>query len=174
VANQVGGYAPLFSGVATALALALGIAAQPLAVWLDHRGSARATLIAMVTVIAGLLLGALAVYQNSAALVLAAVALLGAGYGLTLASGLTEIERLAPSRALSSAAAVYHGATGIGLLTPLVLVITAGAAPYPALLVGLAVVGMLCLAITARHSRRHLPEPVRRDPLSERMDSMAE
>jgi MFS family permease len=174
VANQVRGYAPLFSGLATALAVAMGIAAQPLAVWLDHSGSARATLVGMVTVIAGLLLGALAVYQNSAALVLAAASLLGAGYGLTLASGLNEIERLAPSRALSSAASVYHGASSIGLLTPLVLAIAAGAAPYPALLVGLALVGMLCLAITARHSRRHLPEPVRRHSLPERMDSMAE
>jgi MFS family permease len=171
VANQVPGFAPLFSGLVTALALALSIAAQRLAVWLDHSGSARATLIAMVTVIVGLLLGALAVYQNSAALVLAAAALLGAGYGLTLASGLNEIERLAPTRALSSAASVYHGATSIGLLTPLVLAIAAGSAPYPALLVALAVVGMLCLAITARHSRRHLPEPVRRHPIPERLGS---
>jgi hypothetical protein len=157
VADRVPGYAPLFSGVVTALTFAVGIVVQPLAGWLDHTGSARATLAAMTTVIAGLLVGAFAAFGNSLAAVLAAAVLLGAGYGLTLAAGLKEIERLAPPPELRSAASLYQGATYSGFPTPLLLAFTAGAAPYPALLAALAAIGVLSLAITARHSRRHLP-----------------
>ncbi|MFD7776400.1 MFS transporter [Streptomyces sp. NPDC059753] len=159
VANRVPGYAPLFSGLVTALTLTMGIVAQPLAVWLDHAHSARATLAAMVTVIGGLTVGAFAAHQNSAGLVMAAAALLGAGYGLTLAAGLREIERLMPPKAYPSTAVLYQGATYSGFLTPLLLALTAGAgtAPYPELLAGMAAVGLLCLAVTARHSRLSLP-----------------
>ncbi|MGW8884517.1 MFS transporter [Streptomyces sp. NPDC055749] len=157
VADRVPGYAPLFSGLVTALTLAVGIAVQPLADRLDHAHSARATLAAMAAVIGGLLVGACAVHWTSAGLVLAAAVLLGAGYGLTLASGLREIERLAPPRDRHTAASLYHGATYSGFFTPLLLAVTAGAASYPALLAGLAAVGLLCLVITARYSRRDLP-----------------
>ncbi|MDI3403677.1 MFS transporter [Streptomyces cavernicola] len=157
VADRVPGYAPLFSGLVTALTLGTGIAVQPLAHRLDHAHSARATLAAMLAVIGGLLVSALAVDGKSAALVLAAAVLLGAGYGLTLASGLREIERLAPSRDRTSAASLHQGVAHSGFLTPLLLAITAGSASYPALLAGLAAVGLLCLLFTARHSRSHLP-----------------
>lgn len=157
VADRVTGYEALFSGLVTALTLVVGLAVQPLAARLDHAGSARATLAAMATVIAGLLVGALAVYRDSALLVLVAATCLGAGYGLTLASGLREIERLTPPAELPSATSLYQGAAHGGLLTPLLLAVTAGAAPYPALLVTLAAIGALFLVLTARYSRRHLP-----------------
>ncbi|MFD9031342.1 MFS transporter [Streptomyces sp. NPDC059567] len=157
VADRVPGYAPVFSGLVTALTLGVGMAVQPLADRLDHAHSARATLVSMVTVIGGLLVGACAVYGDSAGLVLAAAVLLGAGYGLTLASGLMEIERLAPPKAVPSTAFLHQGATYSGFLTPLLLAVTAGAAPYPALLAALAAVGLVCLVITARYSRRSLP-----------------
>ncbi|MYS17495.1 MFS transporter, partial [Streptomyces sp. SID4982] len=157
VAERTSGYAPLFSGLVTALTLLTGLTVQPLAERLDHAHSARATLTAMATVICGLLLSALAVHHGSMGLVLLAAVLLGAGYGLTLASGLREIERLTRPRACPSTVSLYHGVTYSGFLTPLLLAVTAGAAPYPALLAGLAAIGLLCLMITAWHSRRHLP-----------------
>ncbi|WP_330461477.1 MFS transporter [Streptomyces sp. NBC_00820] len=157
VANRTLGYAPVFSGAVTALTLVVGIAVQPLAAWLDHVRSARATLVAMMTVIGGLLVSALAVHWNSAGLVLTAAVFLGAGYGLTLSSGLREVRRLAPPEARPAAVSLYHGVTYSGFLTPLLLAVTARSAPYPALLAGLAAIGLLCLMITAWHSRRHLP-----------------
>lgn len=157
VADEVPGYAPLFSGVVAALTLSVGVVAQPLAVRLHHARTARATLVGMVTVIGGLLVGALAAYGDSVALVLVAAVLLGAGYGLTLGSGLLEIARLAPPSALPSTAFLHQGAAYSGFLTPLLLAVTAGAAPYPALLTGMAVVGLLCLWVTARFSRGNPP-----------------
>ncbi|MFB8265755.1 MFS transporter [Streptomyces sp. NPDC055955] len=159
VADRVPGHAPLFSGLVTALTFTTGIVAQPLAARLDHAHSARATLAAMAVVIGGLTVGAFAAHRNSAALVTAAAALLGAGYGLTPTAGLREIERLVPSKSHPSTAVLYQGATCSGFLTPLLLALTAGTgtAAYPELLAGMAAVGLLCLAVTARHSRLGLP-----------------
>ncbi|MGX1671125.1 hypothetical protein [Streptomyces sp. NPDC055400] len=103
--------------------------------------------------------GAIAAHRNSAGLVTAAAALLGAGYGLTPAAGLMEIERLVPPKAHPSTAVLCQGATYSGFLTPLLLALTAGAgtAPYAALLAGMAAVGLLCLAVTAGYGPRSLP-----------------
>ncbi|GAB7188210.1 hypothetical protein ATKI12_8041 [Kitasatospora sp. Ki12] len=175
VADRVPGYAPLFGGLVAALTLGTGVLAQPFAARLDDHGSARATLTAMATVIAGLLVGALAASRDSVALVVAAAVVLGAGYGLTLGAGLHEVERLTPpakgpspgSGPTSgpvpgpgpSSASLYQSTTSSGFLTPLLLAGTAGHASYPTLLTGMAAVGLLCLAVTAAHSRRHLPGP---------------
>ncbi|MEU9702453.1 MFS transporter [Streptomyces sp. NPDC047981] len=157
VADRIPGYEPVFSGLVAALTFAVGLAVRPLADRLDHAHSARATLVAMVTVIGGLLVGACAAYGDSVGLVVFAAVLLGGGYGLTLASGLREIERLAPPAARPSTAFVHQGAAYSGFLAPLLLAVTAGAAPYAALLAGLAAGGLFCLTVTARFSRRHLP-----------------
>ncbi|MEV7185589.1 MFS transporter [Kitasatospora sp. NPDC093102] len=159
VADRVPGYAPLFSGLVAALTLATGVVAQPFAARLDDADSARATLTAMATVITGLLLGALAADRDSVGLVVAAAVVLGTGYGLTLGAGLHEVERLTPRSSGPTSASVYQSTTSSGFLTPLLLAGTAGHASYPALLAGMAAVGLLCLAVTAAHSRRHLPGP---------------
>ncbi|MFJ9844978.1 MFS transporter [Kitasatospora sp. NPDC101155] len=163
VADRVPGYAPLFSGLVAALTLTAGVVAQPFAARLDDADSARATLTAMATVIAGLLLGSLAAAHDSVGLVVAAAVVLGTGYGLTLGAGLHEVERLSPGRTARpggpTSASLYQSTTSSGFLTPLLLAGTAGHASYPALLAGMAAVGLLCLAVTAAHSRRHLPGP---------------
>ncbi|MFE5585383.1 MFS transporter [Kitasatospora sp. NPDC056531] len=168
VADRVPGYAPLFSGLVAALTLTTGVVAQPFAARLDDAHSARATLTAMATVIAGLLLGALAAARDSVGLVVAAALVLGTGYGLTLGAGLHEVERLAPGRTARhsgpTSASLYQSTTSSGFLTPLLLAGTSGHASYPALLAGMAAVGLLCLAVTAAHSRRHLPGPHHRHP----------
>ncbi|RKT11444.1 putative MFS family arabinose efflux permease [Streptomyces sp. 1114.5] len=157
VADRVPGYAPLFGGLVAALTLTMGVLAQPFAARLDDHGSARATLTAMATVIAGLLIGALAAQRDSVGLVLVAAVVLGTGYGLTLGAGLHEVERLATRSRGPTSASLYQSTISSGFLTPLLLAGTAGHASYPALLVGMAVVGVLCLAVTGAHSRRHLP-----------------
>ncbi|MFD4659008.1 MFS transporter [Kitasatospora sp. NPDC058444] len=161
VADRVPGYAPLFSGLVAALTLATGVVTQPFAARLDDAGSARATLTAMATVIAGLLLGSLAAARDSVGLVVVAAVVLGTGYGLTLGAGLHEVERLTPRAGGPVSASLYQSTTSSGFLTPLLLAGTAGHASYPALLAGMAAVGLLCLAVTAAHSRRHLPGPAR-------------
>ncbi|WP_107706104.1 MFS transporter [Nocardioides allogilvus] len=155
VIDRVHGYEPLFSGLVAAVTLSVGLAVQPLAVRIDRPGTARATLLAMSTVVVGLLVGAIAVELVSPLLVLAAAVVLGAGYGLTLESGLTEIERLASPGARPTASALFQGVAHSGFLAPLLLAISATSLSYPTLLAGLAAVGLVCLAIAATFSYRH-------------------
>ncbi|MBW1595598.1 MFS transporter [Streptomyces sp. JJ38] len=159
VAGHVPGHAPLFSGLVAALTLAVGAVVQPWAARLDHACGGRATLVAMATVIAGLLVGALAVRRGSAGLVVTAAIVLGAGYGLALASGLREMERLAPESFRPSAATLYQITASGGFLTPLLLAVTADAVSYPAQLESMATIGVLCLVVAATYSRRHPPRP---------------
>lgn len=158
VIDEVGAYAPLFSGLVAAVTLAVGLAVQPLAGRLDRAGTSRATLTAMATVIVGLLLGALAVQQVSPVLVLVAAAVLGAGYGLTLEAGLTEIGRITPPAALPTVSALFQGVAHSGFLAPLLLAVTAGAATYPELLAGLALVGCVLLVTAAAWGRLHVED----------------
>lgn len=160
VADRVGDHAPLFSGFVAAVTIAVGLAVQPAAAMIDRPGSARSLFVAMATVVVGLLVGAVAVGRVSPPLVVLAAVVLGAGYGLILESGLAEIGRLASPSALPTASAFFQGVAHSGFLAPLLLAITAGSASYPALLAGLAAIGILCLVVTATYSRLHgYPDP---------------
>ncbi|MEP9385316.1 MFS transporter [Nocardioides cheoyonin] len=154
VVDRVRDHAPLFSGIVAAVTLTVGLAVQPLAARIDRPGSARATLAAMATVVGGLLLGALAVELTSPVLVVGAAVLLGAGYGLTIESGLAEIRRIAPPSALPTAAALFQGVAHSGFLAPLFLAVSASSISYPRLLLGLALVGAALLVAAAAYSGR--------------------
>ncbi|RJS46412.1 MFS transporter [Nocardioides cavernaquae] len=158
VHDQVRDIAPLFSGLIAAVTLSVGLAIQPLAARIDRPGSSRATLTAMATVVVGLLAGALAVDQRSPALVVLAAALLGAGYGLTLESGLTEINRITPPSALPTVSALFQGVAHSGFLAPLLLAIMAGSASYPELLAGLALIGLVLLIAAALWDHHHVED----------------
>lgn len=158
VLDETGRYAPVFSGLVAAVTLTVGLVVQPLAGRLDRAGTSRATLTAMATVIVGLLLGALAVQQVSPVLVLAAAAVLGAGYGLTLEAGLAEIGRIAPPAALPTVSALFQGVAHSGFLAPLLLAVMAGAATYPELLEVLALVGAVLLVVAAACGRLHVDQ----------------
>ena len=136
-----------------------------LAAKIDRPGTARATLVAMGTVVIGLLLGALAIEEVSPLLVLGAAVFLGAGYGLTLESGLAEIGRLAPPGALPTVSALFQGVAHSGFLAPLLLAVMARSASYPELLAGLALIGLILLIGAAVHAARHAHhDPARPDP----------
>ncbi|MFP5021648.1 MFS transporter [Pseudonocardia phyllosphaerae] len=149
VADKVASYAPLFSGIVAAVTLGVGIISQPIAVRIDREGSARAILFALIMVVIGLCVGAWAAAWDSPGLVVFAAAWLGSGYGLVLAAGLREMERLAPKDGLSSATSIYQGLAHGGLLTPLLLALGSGAAPYPVLLVSMAVLGVVIVGLAA-------------------------
>jgi MFS family permease len=158
VHDQVRNIAPLFSGLIAAVTLSVGLMIQPLAARIDRPGSSRATLTAMATVVVGLLAGALAVEELSPALVVVAAVLLGAGYGLTLESGLTEIRRITPPSALPTVSALFQGVAHSGFLAPLLLAIMAGSASYPQLLAGLALIGLVLLIAAALWDHHHVED----------------
>ncbi|GHH81009.1 MFS transporter [Streptomyces sulfonofaciens] len=145
---------------ATALTVVtLGTAAlvQPWAKRIDTVSSARALVVCLVFVAAGLLVADAAQQEQSVLLGLAASLVLGTGLGIGLVSGLLEVQRIATPRDLAGLTGVFYAVAYGGFLTPTVLAaITPPCTPLVLFLAlsGLAV--LCCLAVLASY-RRHLP-----------------
>jgi len=104
-----------YAGLVTAITLVTGIAAQPAARWLDRR--TRFGLPAgLACCVVGCLVGAVAVGHRSPWLALFDALILGAAYGILVATGLTDVERLArPEERARLASSFYCLAySGIG------------------------------------------------------------
>lgn len=101
-----------FPGVLAALALAAGIAAQPLAHRLQNaavnRGTADASAVALAVITAGCVAAAAATADPSVGAATGAAVLLGAGYGMAIICGLREVEHLAPTHELGGLIAVFY------------------------------------------------------------------
>jgi hypothetical protein len=79
-------------------------------------------------------------------MLLPSAVLLGAGYGLTLASGLTAAQILASPSARGALVATFYAVTYLGFGTPVVLAAVSDGTNFDAALAGLAIVA---LGITA-------------------------
>jgi hypothetical protein len=149
------GYGIAFAGVTAGLTLAVGVLVQPLARRLDGVGDNRGATVGLVAVIVGMLVAALAATQGSPLEVLAAAALLGAGYGFILVSGLLEVQRLAGPDELAGLTAVFYTLTYVGFAAPIVLAELTGLTTYPVLLAALAGLATISLVAMTIEARRH-------------------
>lgn len=147
------GWAPLATGIITALTLGVGVAVQPLARRLESRPSwaARGGLI---TAGAGLALAATAASTAAWALVVAAALVLGAAYGQLLVAGLREVERLAVPDTLARLVARFYALAYAGVFAPYALALVASVAGYPR---ALALAGLLALVVLVAVSLRLRP-----------------
>lgn len=160
VAHATAGYSIAFAGVVAGLTLGVGVAIQPVARRLDARpASPSAGLgcqVGLAAVVGGLLVSAGAAQLHQPVLVLVAAALLGAGYGTSLVSGLLEVQRVASAHHLAGLTAAFYALTYIGFAAPVVLAAIAGTdvAGYPALLVAAAALCALTLVAVSLGDRR--------------------
>ena len=136
------GYATLLAVVA----LACGAGIQPFAARIGLATGGRQLAVGLAVALTGVLgaAGVAAVQQPWLGVPVAA--LLGAGYGICLVSGLTEVQRIAPPEELAALTAVYYSATYLGFLLPVVLAALSALAPEPLLLL---LVAALCAASLA-------------------------
>jgi len=155
ISTHTRGYGIAFAGVAAGLTLAVGILVQPLARRLDGVGDTRGATVGLVAVIVGMLVGALAATQGNPPAVLAAAALLGAGYGFILVSGLLEVQRLAGPDELAGLTAVFYTLSYVGFAAPIVLAELTGLTSYPVLLAALAGLATISLVAMRLEARRH-------------------
>ncbi len=149
VAHQTGSFQVGFAALISGVTLTLGVLIQPLARRLDRADDLRGTIAGLCAVCAGVLVGALAAYQQSWPLVIPAAMLLGCGYGLCLVSGLLEIQRLANPQDLASLTAIYYALTYVGFAAPIILAELRQVTSAPTLL--LATAGLLLLTIATIH-----------------------
>lgn len=153
----VPGYEIAFSGLMCVIGVSFGFGIQALGRKIDTPLSARATITAMVIAACGMLLSAWSVAQMNLVLAIFAAAVLGAGYGLTLVSGLQEIQRIATGRDLAGLTAVYYSLTYLGFFVPFILSALNVWFSYMAMLIAGFVIAVLCLVPITLNSKRHLP-----------------
>ncbi|MFD4470103.1 MFS transporter [Rhodococcus sp. NPDC058505] len=162
MAEHSGGTPIAFSALLCVVALGCGFAIQALGRRIDTPRSARAVIVALVILVAGMALGAVAADRLTVPLALLAAAVLGGGYGMALVAGLQEIQRIARPDDLAGLTAVFYSFTYIGFAVPAALAVVVQSWPtavgYPALFLLGAAVAAGCLILVAVSSRSHLPE----------------
>ena len=143
------GYATLLAVVA----LLSGAGIQPFASRIGAATGGRQLAVGLVIATVGVLGAAGVAAAQEPWLGVPVAAVLGAGYGVCLVSGLTEVQRMAPREELAGLTALYYSATYVGFTVPVILASVSPVAPEPLLLVLLAVACAACLAIVLRSSR---------------------
>ena len=137
------GYATLLA----VIALVFGAGIQPFAARIGSATGGRQLAVGLVIATVGVLGAAGVAAAQQPWLGVPVAAVLGAGYGICLVSGLTEVQRMAPREELAGLTALYYSATYLRFTFPVILAALTNVAPEPLLLVLLAVVCAACLAI---------------------------
>ena len=120
VEKSLAGYETAFAGLAIAMVLGAGLLIQPVGRRLARRGVLVVAVTGLGVVAAGMLTGAAAAWSGQPLVALAADLLLGAGYGLCVTFGLTEIGKIAPPSGLARLASIYWALTYVGFCAPYV------------------------------------------------------
>ncbi|MDE3207068.1 MAG: MFS transporter [Acidobacteriota bacterium] len=154
LAPRLGHHALIFATVLTVVTLGAGMLTQPLARRLDHPVTRRAPRSAMALVVAGLAIAAVAVATDQPIVALGAAAVLGAGYGMSLLSGLLEVQRIAPPGRMVAATGAFYSLAYAGFLLPALLASLAHAVPVTTELIGLTVIAAVCTAVIWRPRER--------------------
>ncbi len=154
LAPRLGHHVLIFATALTVVTLGAGMLTQSLARRLDHPVTPRAPRSAMALVVAGLAIAATAVATAQPIVALGAAAVLGAGYGMSLLSGLLEVQRIAPPGRLVAATGAFYSLTYVGFLLPALLASLAHAVPVTTELIGLTVVAAVCAAVIWRPGER--------------------
>ncbi|MFF4603120.1 MFS transporter [Streptomyces sp. NPDC001339] len=142
------GWQTVYAGVATAVVPGAGLAVQPLARRLAARHRLANGVAGLLVIAAGFGCAAPAAATEQPWPALAAAAILGAGYGLTLSFGLTVVAALAPRARLARLTSLFWTLAYTGMFTPYVLTALSSAAlGVPALLAAGALLAVLVCAV---------------------------
>ncbi len=139
------GFELVVTGVVAGITMAVGVAVQPVVARL---GAVRAAPLATLSGAAGLGLGVTAIALGLPWVLLPAAVLLGVGYGLAIASGLTATQWLADPAHRGALVATFYALTYLGFGAPVVIsAVSEGTSFLTALaaLAGLAVIASLWL-----------------------------
>ena len=161
IGSKVGGDRVAFATLLTVVALAAGALVQPLVRRIAVVTGGRQLVLGLsLTFLAAALCAVeAAVLSPELAIVIAIVA--GLGYGISIVSGLIEVQRMAGPDDLAGLTGIYCSLTYVGFLMPVVL--AALATSYVTLMI---VVALLCLAcaITAGWNLRSARRAAEPDP----------
>ncbi|UYB41540.1 MFS transporter [Streptomyces sp. Je 1-4] len=155
------GWQTVYAGIVTAVTPGTGLLVAPLARRLAARHRIATAVAGLAAVILGLLLAAFAVAHIRPDAALLAAAVLGAGYGLCVAYGLTEVAALAPPDRLARLTARFWALCYLGFCTPYAITLLTGwFAPATVLLAAVVPAAATLALIAHRGTRRGTRRPV--------------
>ncbi|QEU97158.1 MFS transporter [Streptomyces kanamyceticus] len=160
VERGVDSWSAAYTGLLTALTFVVGLCVQPLGRRLHHRGSARGFVGAQLVTALAMVPAVFTAREHSPLLMLVAVSLLGAGYGLGVMAGLLEMQHIGEPGGLTQATGAYYSLAYLGFLLPLGLAASVQSAhiSYPGIFAVLAFV-LLAQAGWSAFSSRRWPSP---------------
>jgi MFS family permease len=147
VVDQLGSTKVLFATLLTALTIAAGILAQPLTGWASRITRGRPIVLGLALIAAGTAVLATASLTQIVGLTIIASVILGAGYGITVVSGLIEVQAMADKENLGAITSLYYAITFVGFLVPLMLSALSHLAPSWLLLFVLVALCTACAAV---------------------------
>ncbi|GAB90347.1 MFS transporter [Gordonia rhizosphera] len=157
LADSAGGLGLAYATLLSVIALGAGAAVQPLARRIDSHSSARGLIVALITLIAGLMVMIASVATKDLLIGVAASIVLGCGFGIGLVSGLMEVQRIAPAHELAKLTGVFYAVAYIGFAAPTLLAALTPPFTTVELLVILAGLLAVSVAVVMSGSRKHLP-----------------
>ncbi|MDK4336501.1 MFS transporter [Corynebacterium accolens] len=156
------GDAPIaFSGLMTVITLGCGVGIQMFGKVIDTHRSARASAVAMAVITVGTIFGAIAARTLSLPLGITSAAVMGAGYGLALVAGLSEVQRIAGKDDLAGLTAVFYSVSYTGFFIPMAFSALAPYIGFTALFLIGSLLAACCLINVIHGWRAHLPGSVR-------------
>ncbi|HSZ39003.1 MAG TPA: MFS transporter [Trebonia sp.] len=157
--GATGAWGLVFATAATVVALGMSSAIQPVAKRLHSLKSARGLAAGVLIIAAGIAVVVLAISAQSVWIGLAANVVIGVGLGITLVSGLLEVQRIATPADLAGLTGVFYALAYVGFLAPTAIAAIAGAVPVTTILWAVVALAVLSWVLILTASRRHLPAP---------------
>ncbi|HYZ52724.1 MAG TPA: MFS transporter, partial [Streptosporangiaceae bacterium] len=132
--GATGSWGLVFATAATVVALGTSSAIQPIAKRLHSLESARGLAVGVFIIAAGIAVAVLAISAQSVWTGLAANVVIGVGLGITLVSGLLEVQRIATPADLAGLTGVFYALAYAGFLAPTVIAAIAASIPVTTIL----------------------------------------
>lgn len=155
--GTAGSWGLVFATATTVIALGASSLVQPVAKRLHSPDSARGLAAGVFTLAAGIAGCVLAIGAHSVWGGLTANAVVGAGLGITMVSGLLEVQAIAAPGDLAGLTGAFYALAYAGFLAPAVISAIADAIPVTVILWAITGLAVACWALILTASTRHLP-----------------
>ncbi|HEY6496224.1 MAG TPA: MFS transporter [Trebonia sp.] len=155
--GATGSWGLVFATATTVVALGVSSVIQPVAKRVHSLESARGLCIGVAVMAAGIGLTAVAVGVRSPWAGLGANVVIGAGMGITLVSGLLEVQRIATRRDLAGLTGLFYALAYLGFLVPTALAAIPASVPVAAVLGAVTALAVASWLFILAASTRHLP-----------------
>ena len=157
--GATGSWGLVFATATSVVALGASSAIAPLAKRVHSAESARGLAVGLFVLAAGIAGCVLAIIAQSIWGGLAANVVIGVGLGITMVSGMLEVQAIAAPGDLAGLTGAFYTLAYTGFLAPAIISAIAGAVPVVTILWVVVALAVVCWALVVTASTRHLPAP---------------